>query len=87
MAITTGQTSIGTTATAIDGLNQMPYRIKFQNIDNTDAVFIGNETVTTTTGFRIDKGQTVEMIINPLDVLYAVSTKAGHPVCWIRETL
>ena len=87
MAISNGQTTVGTTPTIIDGFHQMPYRILFQNMDNTDAVFIGDKNVTINNGFRLEKLQTVQLVINPLDALYAVSSKAGHPICWLRETL
>lgn len=87
MPIQTGQTEVGTTPTMIDGISQMPFRILFQNIDNTDAVFIGGPDVTITTGYRLEKLTAVQLVINPLDALYAISGKTGHKVCWLRETL
>ena len=87
MAITNGQNTIGLTATLIDGFHQMPYRLTFQNMDNTDAVYIGNKGVTINNGFKLEKLQTIQIVVNPLDGLYAVSTKAGHKICWLRETL
>jgi hypothetical protein len=87
MAITSGQTAVGTTATMIDGLHQMPYRITFHNTDNSDAVFIGGPDVTINNGYRLEKLTAVQLVINPLDALYAISGKVGHSVCWIRETL
>jgi hypothetical protein len=87
MAITSGQTAVGTTPTMIDGVHQMPYRITFQNIDNTDAVFVGGPDVTINNGYRLEKLNAIQLVINPLDALYAISGKTGHSVCWIRETL
>lgn len=65
----------------------MPLRLLIHNNDNTDAVYLGGNTVTTTTGLMLDKGIILEIILNPLEELYAVSTKAGHVISWIRQTL
>ena len=87
MPIQTGQTSIGLTPTMIDGISQMPYRILLQNLDQTTECYIGNESVTISNGYRLDKATAVQIIVNPLDALYAVSVKNGHSICWIREVL
>lgn len=90
MAFYSGQTSVGTAATLIDGalINAAggnPYRLHLHNVDNTDAVFIGGSEVTTTTGFKLDKGIILPLTVSPADRLYAVSTKAGHVVTWLTE--
>lgn len=87
MALSSGTNSVGTTATLIDGNSVMPLRLLVHNNDNTDAVYLGASTVTTTTGLMLDKGIILEIILNPLEELYAVSTKAGHIISWIRQTL
>ena len=87
MALTSGTSTVGTTATLIDGHSVMPLRLMVHNNDNTDAVYLGASTVTTTTGLMLDKGIILEIILNPLEELYAVSTKAGHIISWIRQTL
>lgn len=84
--ITTGQTTIGTVATLVDGREVNPFRLRIHNDDNTDAVYIGNETVTTTTGYVLLKQESIDLIINPLEALYAVSGKAGHVISWIKQT-
>lgn len=90
MAFYSGQTSVGTAATLIDGVlinaaGGNPYRLHLHNVDNTDAVFIGGSEVTTTTGFKLDKGIILPLTVSPADRLYAVSTKAGHVVTWLTE--
>lgn len=85
--LTAGTTAIGTAATMIDGNSIMPLRLTIHNNDNTDAVYLGGSAVTTTVGFKMDKGVFFEIILNPLEQLYAVSTKAGHIISWIRQTL
>jgi len=92
VAFYSGQTSIGTAATVIDGvlLNHYagnPYRLIIHNNDNTDAVYIGGSAVTTTTGLMMDKGEMIQLTISPTDLLYAVSTKTGHIMSWLTEPI
>ena len=92
MACYSGQTTIGTAATVIDGvlLNHYagnPYRLIIHNNDNTDAVYIGGSGVTTSTGLMMDKGEMIFLTVSPTDLLYAVSTKAGHVMSWLTEPI
>ena len=87
MALSSGTNTVGTTATLIDGNSVMPLRLLVHNNDNTDAVYLGGKTVTTTTGLMLDKGIILEIILNPLEELYAISTKAGHVVSYLRQSL
>ena len=92
MAFYSGQTSIGTAATVIDGVligayAGNPYRLIIHNNDNTDAVYIGGSAVTTTTGLMMDKGEMIQLTISPTDLLYAVSTKEGHVMSWLTESI
>lgn len=84
--ITSGQTTVGTAATLIDGLEVNPFRIHLHNNDNTDAIYLGGAAVTTSNGLVVQKLDSIELIINPLEALYAVSTKAGHVVSWLKQT-
>jgi len=86
VTITSGQTSIGTSPTLIDGLEVNPFRLHLHNNDNTTDVFLGGSAVTTTTGLKLLKLDSIELIINPLEALYAVSSKAGHEVSWLKQT-
>ena len=87
MAITSGQMTAGTVASMVDGIHQMPYRLTIHNADQTDALYLGNAAVTTNDGFSLDKGQIIQLVINPLDALFVVSTKGSHHLSWLRETL
>jgi len=84
--ITSGQTTIGTAATLIDGLEVNPFRLHLHNNDNTDAVYLGGSAVTISNGLVLQKLDSIELIVNPLEALYAVSTKAGHVVSWLKQT-
>lgn len=85
--ISNGQTSIGTVAVAIDGVHNQPSNIIIHNVDNTDAVYIGSQTVTTTNGFVLAKEGTIQFTLQPLEQLWAVSGKAGHTISWIRQAI
>ena len=90
MAFYSGQTSIGTAATVVDGVliganGGNPYRLMIHNNDNTDAVYVGGSAVTITDGLKLDKGVMLQLTVSPTDLLYAVSTKAGHVISWLTE--
>ena len=90
MAFYSGQTTIGTAATVIDGVliganGGNPYRLVIHNNDNTDSVYIGGSAVTTSTGLKMDKGQMLQLSVSPTDLLYAVSNKNGHVMSWLTE--
>ena len=90
MAFYSGQTSIGTAATVIDGVliganGGNPYRLIIHNNDNTDSVYIGASSVTITTGLKLDKGVMLQLSVSPTDLLYAVSNKNGHVMSWLTE--
>lgn len=84
--ITNGRTSIGTVPTLIDGIEVNPFRLHLHNEDNTDAIYLGNASVTTSNGLALQKLDSIELTINPLEALYAVSTKAGHIISWLKQT-
>jgi len=90
MAFYSGQTSIGTTATVVDGVliganGGNPYRLMIHNNDNTTAVYLGGSAVTTSTGLMLDKGVMLQLTVSPTDLLYAVSSKSGHIISWLTE--
>lgn len=85
--ITSGQTSIGTAATAIDSASTNPTRLTIHNNDNSDALYIGDSNVTTTTGLQLLKLESYQLELQPLEQIYAVSTKAGHVISWMRQTI
>ncbi len=84
--ITNGQTTIGTAATLIDGLEVNPFRLRIHNNDNSTDVYLGNESVTTSSGYKVLKQESIDLIINPLEALYAVSSQNGHVISWLKQT-
>ena len=86
MALLSGVLSVGTVATVLPATCVMPFRLEVKNNDNTDAVFIGGPGVTVANGLRLAKEERIELTLAPLDRLYAVSTKSGHSISWLRFT-
>lgn len=84
--ISSGQLSVGTAATLIDGLEVNPFPIHIHNHDNTDSIYLGASNVTTSTGLKLLKQDSIELIINPLEALYAVSSQAGHVISYLKQT-
>jgi len=83
MPISSGQVAVGTAATVIDGTCTMPFALQVHNDDNSDDLFLGGPDVTITTGMRVNKLEQLRIDMNPLDKLYAVSSKAGHQVSFL----
>ena len=85
--ITNGWTSVGLTATPIDGTHNQPSRITIHNNDNATDIYLGGAGVTATTGLLLLKEQSYQFTLNPLEQLYAVSEKTGHIISWMRQPI
>lgn len=83
--ITNGVLSVGTVASRIDGRAAGPTLLTLHNNDNTDAIYLGGETVTTADGVTVAKSERIQMVLYPLEQLYVISTKNGHSVSWLRQ--
>ena len=87
MALSSGNLTVGTTPTQIDGQSPNPSVLHVSNDDNTQAIYIGNETVTTVNGLRLEKLERITITLHPGEALYAVSEKTGHIMSFLRQTL
>ena len=88
MSLLSGQTSVGTAATLIDGIAyNNPVLLHIHNNDNTDAVFIGGADVTTSNGLKLVKEDSLEITLHQANTIYCVSSKSGHVVSWIAQRL
>lgn len=83
MPVGGGQVTVGTTATEIPETCVMPFALQIHNDDNTDKVYIGGPGVTTTTGMRLNKLESIRLELSPLDRVYAVSSKTGHTISYV----
>ena len=88
MSLFSGQTSVGTAATLIDGIAyNNPVLLHIHNNDNTDAVYIGGPDVTTSNGLALLKQDSLEITLHQANTIYCVSSKSGHTVSWIAQKL
>lgn len=88
MTLFSGNTTVGTAATLIDGVAwQNPVLLHIHNNDNTDAVYIGGSNVTTSTGLKLTKEDSIEITLHQANTVYCVSSKNGHTVSWIAQRL
>ena len=85
MPITTGQIVVGTTRVAIDGSSVSDWRLHIHNMDNTTALYVGNETVTISNGFRLFKEDSLELQCYPNEHVYVVSSKSNHSVSFLKQ--
>jgi hypothetical protein len=86
MAISSGQQTIGTTAVLVDGISPNPSRLHIHNMDNTKVLYLGNGSVTIANGLGLQKLESIELILNPGESLYAVSDGGSHLISWLRQT-
>ena len=85
--ITNGHATIGTVATAIDGVSNNPVRMTIHNNDNATGIYLGGPDVTIANGLLLLKEQSYQFELAPLEQLYAVSDKTGHIISWMRQTV
>ena len=85
--LSNGRVSVGTVAVPIDGVYEQYARMIIHNDDNTDEVYIGAAGVTTSNGLVLQKLQTIDIGIGPLEQLYAVSSKTGHTISFLRQRI
>lgn len=85
MSLSTGQLTVGTVATQLDGTSNSNWQIHISNDDNTDTLYIGNGDVSTSNGLRLYKLEKLVLNMNPGETLHVVSTKAGHAMSWMKQ--
>jgi hypothetical protein len=85
MAITSGVITVGTVPSIIDGTSNSNFRLIVHNNDNTDAVFLGSSDVSISTGLQLLKQQTIQLEMNPLESVFAISDKAGHTISFLKQ--
>lgn len=86
MAIITGQTSVGTAVVKVAGNYGNAATLHIHLADNTDDVYIGTSSVTTSTGLKLEKQQHVDMDLGQNDAIYAVASATGpFTITWLVE--
>ena len=88
MTLSSGTATIGTVATLIDGSAwQNPIVMHIHNNDNTDAIYLGGSDVTINNGLKMLKEDSIDITLYPGNQIYAVSTKVGHVISFLRQAI
>lgn len=82
MAATTARISVGTSA-ALLAADADSGAALIRN-RGTGAVYLGDASVTSATGFQVDPGETIPMDLYPGDALYAISASGSNSVHVLR---
>jgi hypothetical protein len=85
--IMSGQVTVGTAPTYIGQPSVDFMQIHIHNSDNTTDVFLGGSEVTTSTGLRLPKLDTFEIVVGPKDKIYAISSKQDHTVSYLMANV
>ncbi len=83
--ITTGQVTVGLTPTLIDGTDTSNFRLIIHNMNNDDSIYLGNSNVSVSNGLQLLKLETIQLDMNPLEQVYAISTKADLKLGYLKQ--
>jgi hypothetical protein len=87
MALVTSQVTVTTSPTLLIAADNNPVLVHLHLHDNTDNVYIGNSTVTTSTGLRLSKQDSFEVNLLPANALYAIITTGTATISTIKQVL
>lgn len=80
MALTSSQVTVTTSPTLLVSGKVNPQHVHLHLHDNTDNVFLGNSSVTTSTGMRLIKQDLFDVTLLPGNALYAIITTSTATV-------
>jgi hypothetical protein len=83
MPIFTGQSTITTTRSQVDGTSTSPFQLTLHN-GGTNSIYLGNSSVTKDDGFNLHTNSTFTISLPPLATLFAVSASGSHELSWMR---
>jgi hypothetical protein len=83
--ISSGQVTVGTTATLVDGTSTSDFRLTIHNMNNDDGIYIGGPNVTIATGMQLLKLETLQLDMSPMTELYAVADKANLKLGFLKQ--
>jgi hypothetical protein len=86
MPLTSGSAAVGTVATQLNTGSVNPSLLHVQNIDNTDTIYLGGPAVQVGFGAGVAKSAEHDFTLFPGQIMYAISSKAGHIVSWLHQT-
>ena len=78
-AIYSNQVTVGTSAAALPSQTLTGGSVAFKaDDDNPGIIYIGGSTVTTSSGYRLDPGQSVPVNVAELSTIYAIASQASQ---------
>jgi hypothetical protein len=83
--ISSGQVTVGTVATLIDGTSTSDFRLTIHNMNNDDGIYIGGPNVTIATGMQLLKLETLQLDMSPSSELYAVADKLNLKLGFLKQ--
>ncbi len=83
--ISSGQVTVGTVATLVDGTSTSDFRLTIHNMNNDDGIFIGGPGVTINDGMQLLKLETLQLQMSPSSELYAVANKANLKLGFLKQ--
>jgi hypothetical protein len=87
MPLSTSHVTVTTSPTLLVAGETNPVLVHLHLHDNTDNVYIGNSTVTTSTGLRLIKQDSFEISLAPGNALYAIITTSTATISLLRQVL
>ena len=85
--LTSGQITVGTTPVEISVKSNNPVVLHIHNDDNTTDCFLGPQAVTTTTGMKLIKLDSIELTLHQANTIWVVSSKTGHNISYFAQAL
>jgi hypothetical protein len=83
--ISSGQLTVGTAATLVDGTSTSDFRLTIHNMNNDDGIYIGGPGVTIATGMQLLKLETLRIDMSPSSELYAVADKQNLKLGFLKQ--
>lgn len=80
-----GQTAVTASAAALASSTIVMQVIVKASPDNAIPVYLGPSTVTTSTGFRLDPGESVTLEVVNLSAIYLIASTTGASVSWVAK--
>jgi hypothetical protein len=81
--ITSGQQTITTTRSKVDGTAAAPCTLIIHNSGN-NKVVLGNEGVTASSGFELHSNSTIQIALPAGDTIHAIASTGSHDISWLR---
>jgi len=78
------QISVGTTATLLVAANIMDQTVQLHNLGG-GAVYLGNASVTTSNGYKLDNADKLQIPVGDNEALYAIAASGTHTVAVLSQ--